>query len=863
MVDIDSIATVDDIRSVLQLLECEESQVDEELDELLHQVDELDPVWIRVITDLQLAVNQWDQRHLTPLAPKLRQSATLAAGIQKRVEELDAEKDQVHQAYGEVEQALELQRALPELRMALERGTLDQAAALVHRYLKVHSHILDSQLVTLVWAAATEDGVLDYPWWDAARGSDIPTPTASSDSPSVKNTRKLLERVRIQLAKLITSNFDQAVRDHDTKVISQCFKLFPLIQQENVGLDRYSKFLCETLHQPLATGDPSTRSGTVQRLTALFETVARAIDNHFPVVETHYGPGKMLRVMQYLQRDVDSRVNRIIELFQEDCELDRRLTEIKNYTAQISQDKASTSPVIPGKTNPLAVVGKHVLTKHAQGDTPLALARGIMDSITKTSQPGDRSAGTDTAGVLNTESVPPLVELKTLHPVVNDVAGVIQRLCLYRRFMESRAQSELEILRDADLTRSVFLDDDPRLQFDEVGLLKSGQLTSLTETIVTACITIENFILYRSVQLALGMDEAEQDNITSGWVDDVFFIVKRCLLRTLSTTHLVVIRNMVHTVEDLFNQVYIPFLLYQFQKLPSTTNPAIPLIPSVSHHGVVNLTKRMVASLPNHPEGTPSHAYADLALRNRFLIVALNNLDTSLRYTKKLIADLEQQIDPQHSLVWASHHDETVETTKKYIRGLCGVQERLSQLWSHLLEQFALLTARPTMRTILQESYRDFKYVLTDEEYMDVKNDNLFVQRFILKLDAFTGGMRKWFTESNFSVYIQHAVEYVATYWEKAVRLSKFNMLGAFCFDSDLRVIQQHLALVSSEPLRDKFTKLGQMADVLTLESPTEAKELWQTSQSTVTQYLTLTEFKNLLGNRIDFEDVSLDIAEL
>ncbi|KAJ1643865.1 Golgi transport complex subunit 4 [Dispira simplex] len=863
MVDIDSITTVDDIRSALQLLEFDESQVDEELDELLHQVDELDPFWTRVITDLQLAVNRWDQRHLTPLASKLGQSAALAAGIQERVEELDAEKDQVHQAYGEVEQALELQRALPELRVALEQGALDQAAALVHRYLKVHPHTLDSQLVTLVWTAATEEGVLDYPWWDAARGSDIPTPTASGNASSVKSVRELLERVRIQLVKLITSNFDQAVRNHDTKAISQCFKLFPLIQQENVGLDRYSKFLCEALHQPLVTGESSTRSGTVQRLTILFETVARAIDNHFPVVETHYGPGKMLRVMQYLQRDVDSRVNRIVELFQEDCELDRRLTEIKEYTAQVSQDKVSTSPVISGKTNPLVMAGKHVLTKHAQGDSPLALARGIMDSITNTSQPDNKSTDTDPTRVLNTESVSPSVELKTLHSLVNDVASVIQRLCLYRRFMESRAQSELEILRDTDLTRLVFLDDDPRLQFDEVGLLKSGQLTSLTETIVSACIIMENFILYRSVQLALGMDEAERDNITCGWADDVFFIVKRCLLRTLSTTHLVVIRNMVHTVEDLFNQVYIPFLLYQFQKLPSTTNLTMPLTPPVSHHGAVNLTKRMVAPLPSHPEGTPSHAYADLGLRNQFLIVALNNLDTSLRYMKKLIGDLEQQIDPQYSLVWASHHGETVETTKKYIRGLDGVQERLSQLWSHLLEQFALLTARPAMRTILQESYRDFKYVLTDEEYMDVKNDNLFVQRFILKLDAFTGSMRKWFTESNFNVYLQHAVDYVTTYWEKAVRLSKFNMLGAFCFDSDLRVIQQHLALVSSVPLRDKFTKLGQMADVLTLESPTEAVELWQTNQSTMTQYLSLTEFKNLLGNRIDFEDVSLDTVEL
>lgn len=50
-------------------------------------------------------------------------------------------------------------------------------------------------------------------------------------------------------------------------------------------------------------------------LTRLFENIAVIIDQHQPLVETHYGKGKMLRVIQRLQEESDIQSVTILDRF--------------------------------------------------------------------------------------------------------------------------------------------------------------------------------------------------------------------------------------------------------------------------------------------------------------------------------------------------------------------------------------------------------------------------------------------------------------------------------------------------------------------------------------------------------------------
>ncbi|KAF9079264.1 hypothetical protein BGX27_006722, partial [Mortierella sp. AM989] len=103
---------------------------------------------------------------------------------------------------------------------------------------------------------------------------------------------------------------------------------------EQVGLDKYSKFVCAIVSgkaQASLVGPPKSPTFYADTLIRLFESVAVIVDQHQPVVEKYYGPGKMLRVIQRLQEESDIRSQKILEAFEEEREIGRKVEEIKSF----------------------------------------------------------------------------------------------------------------------------------------------------------------------------------------------------------------------------------------------------------------------------------------------------------------------------------------------------------------------------------------------------------------------------------------------------------------------------------------------------------------------------------------------------
>ncbi|OMJ13271.1 Conserved oligomeric Golgi complex subunit 4, partial [Smittium culicis] len=56
-----------------------------------------------------------------------------------------------------------------------------------------------------------------------------------------------LEKNRNELTRLVTLKFDKSSSNNDNKAIIECFKLFPLLNEKGLGLEKYSKLLCQKL----------------------------------------------------------------------------------------------------------------------------------------------------------------------------------------------------------------------------------------------------------------------------------------------------------------------------------------------------------------------------------------------------------------------------------------------------------------------------------------------------------------------------------------------------------------------------------------------------------------------------------------
>jgi hypothetical protein len=66
-------------------------------------------------------------------------------------------------------------------------------------------------------------------------------------------------------------------------------------------------------------------------LTKLFEHIAQIVDGHEPLVERHYGPGMMAKVIERLQIEADVQGGIMLDTWRDERSVDRKLTDVKSY----------------------------------------------------------------------------------------------------------------------------------------------------------------------------------------------------------------------------------------------------------------------------------------------------------------------------------------------------------------------------------------------------------------------------------------------------------------------------------------------------------------------------------------------------
>ncbi len=101
----------------------------------------------------------------------------------------------------------------------------------------------------------------------------------------------------------------------------------------------YGRYVCQGVasrarnNLNAGTGGSQSKDGFfyANALTRLFEHIAQIIDGHGGLVERHYGPGKMARVIERLQVEADLQGGIILDTWSDERRVDRQLTDIKSY----------------------------------------------------------------------------------------------------------------------------------------------------------------------------------------------------------------------------------------------------------------------------------------------------------------------------------------------------------------------------------------------------------------------------------------------------------------------------------------------------------------------------------------------------
>ncbi|GAA5924274.1 hypothetical protein JCM10213_004539 [Rhodosporidiobolus nylandii] len=795
-VDPTSLLTRQDIERHLSALTAQESTLDARLNQLISSQTRL-ATQLKTLDSLKDVVGgiQGEAEHM---AREIGAVAETAERVGAKVRGLDEEQSRVKECIDMVQAVQDLKTAIASLDIAMQKQDWEAATRCVQR-----ARAIDPAIVSSGFAEAV------------VPTSDLPsTPTAT------------LAQLRSSLLETFLAAFRTAAQANDTNNINRFFKLFPMIEEEDKGLEVYAEWVAGIVRAK--TGQLSTKSQSPTHfsalLTTLFEAIALILSQHQPVVEKYYGEGKMLSVAGSLMAETDKLGLRVLANWEEERRIRKRVAEVKEHR----------------------FAGANVLKKPqargGAGTSPL-LSQGAFDG----------------AAVVPESEIDP----RETDAVITELTMMSGRWELLRRFLYGALREDepetppaqsghlaLEARPSTSAAGSTCdVEATPRLgealPVDEADLeiVEGCELgKAIAKQLKDVYIPLEMWYLRSAVERAHQMDEPDFSSapFLSSSLDDIFFIVKKTLHRIVGTAH---IDNLVATTKELravlerdVAEIWRTRMEAAFKDLAAGSSGATSLVGVGGMGGMAQLGGRAREEERERKEKEARNTY----------IIYLNNLDTAAGYTSRLLADLLASDTLPHSFFLFTELDRA-RTSLSLLR---NTEDKFRTVLKSGLDHLFNQLLRPKLRPLLSEVYKDVSYKLDEDGYADAEYRDDVRKRFVKSWDALLSGYREALTESNFNLFFATAVNVLVRPWESMIRGMKFTELGALRLDRDIRSILSFLssqASFASGSLRESFSRLQQIATLLTLDSPEEAEEVLSASGNR----LTASEVKTIWSLRV------------
>ncbi|SCZ99139.1 BZ3500_MvSof-1268-A1-R1_Chr3-1g05834 [Microbotryum saponariae] len=730
-------------------------------------------------------------------------------------------QSRVKEAIEYVQAVQDLKTSIAALDTAIEKNDWEAATRFMQR-----ASAIDPKIVASGFAEAV------------VPTSDLPqTPPAT------------LSTLRASLLKTFLESFQTAAVAGDTNNINRFFKLFPMIGEEDKGLIAYAEWVAGIVRDKAgqatgksqhtatsSTGSSPTHFSTV--LTNLFESIALIISQHQPVVEKYYGPGKMVHVASNLLTQADQLGLKTLMAWEEERRVRKKLVQVRESRFY----GLSTNPTLSGSAG-----------------GPLNLRRSAMTpSLTR---PGSPTMGGSSTPQPQLQMEDGGVDPREIDALLTETSLMSGRWQLLRRFLYGRltddddeTQPEPPSATQPKITATstnpcATTDDDsaspdtpPTLAMIEESEL--GQM--LSEKLRAVYQPLSIWYLRSSIEKAQQMDELDLNSspYLSSSLDDTFYILKKTLYRLLSTNHIETVVGMAKEIRTIVDRDVGEVWKYKMDGAFKEVNS------SSSAMAVGNVIVGGVhVNVPGGRAREEEKERKEAAARSMF-ITYLNNLDTASEYTLRMIDEMLAGEALQSSFFVEAE----LERAKVAFLGVRSLEERFKSILRSGLDTLFNQLSRLRLRPLLADVYKDISYVLNEDTFAEAEYRDDVRKRFVKGWEALLAGYRvspeQSMTPANYNLFFAHSISVLVRPWESLMRSLNFTELGALKFDKDLRSIQSYLsnqAPFSSAMMRESFSRLNQIAMVLTMESEEEADEVL----SAIGNRLTKGEVRSVWGLKI------------
>ncbi|KAF2195533.1 COG4-domain-containing protein [Zopfia rhizophila CBS 207.26] len=746
--DIFAASSVADIHATLAHLHRQEANVTQRLNDLIASQKDLSRELGRLdLLRAHLGTQVVNTRAISN--GMLSDAASTANRISSAVKRLDHEQSNVKATLEVVEQVAELKACVLGVHGSMGAPQdWETAASYLSRASKIPAEVINGSFAEEI------------------------VPTAEVPDPP----RVTLDAAAESLCGLFLREFEKAAKDGDGSRVTRFFKLFPLIGRTDVGLDAYGRYVCQGVasraRTNLNSGTPAQRKEGffyANVITKLFEHIAQIVDGHEPLVERHYGPGMMAKVIERLQIEADVQGGIALDTWHDEKAIDRKLTDIKSYAFSF-----------------------------------------LVQSFLPAQKPATGTPRSNSpANAAGRSSEDEGVNMKEVDGLLGETALMLGRWALYSRFLSAKcAPREPEDPPGIDhgLTMPHFL-------------VTSNLYKKVTHHLVEPFNIMTTFFFRRSVEKAFQLDESLSDLnlnptkllganppfITSA-VDDVMYIVNQVLQRSLATSQRAVVGSVVPTVGRVLGSDFIGMIQ---RKMRDESYPR-PVI-----QGGLPPEDKVIAFLV---------LINNLDIANDYIKRIIETQVGSQRQTSTNGPD----DTPPTSLndLFPFGHDATfVENTLKSME--LSFSAKTGELLNESIQVTFHNVLKPRIRPLLAEAFRDIDYAPSEDSGNAVQDDDadeddadLVKSRFDRGWGALIRPIKRILTPANFDRLLTVAMTYLATALEKRIRsyYGRINELGAVRLERDVAGIISAAVVGGKYGLRDSFTKCTQMTLIMNME---------------------------------------------
>ena len=740
-----SASSVAEIRAALSKLHAKDVSVTSQLDTLVASQKEIQ----RELGRLDLF-----RANLSTQASKTRalsngilsDASSTASRISSSVKRLDLEQSRVKATLTVVEQVGELKACV--LGVAGSMGApqdWETAASYLSRASKIPKEVINGSFAARIVPTA-----------------EVPDP------PSVT-----LENASESLCGLFLREFDKAVKENDGSKVTRFFKLFPLINRSDAGLDVYGRYVCQGVatraraNLNAGTGGNQSKDGFfyANALTKLFEHIAQIVAGHSSLVERHYGEGKMIRVIERLQVEADLQGGIILDTWADERKIDRLLTDVKSYAYSF-------------------LVQSFLPQQRSSAGTP------------RSNSPAPQRTSEDEA-----------VDMKQVDAVLNEMTLMLGKWSLYTQFLTEKCQIE-GATEAANKEPPAFL-------------VNSSLTQKVNAKVLVPYNTMTTFFFRRSVEKAFQLDENPSDlslnphkplknnppHISSA-IDDIMYIVSKIIQQSLATSQAQLVLNIIATLSRVMSSDFLGMIQ---RKMRDESYPKAAI----------------AGALP------PEHIIVAFIVLVNDLDVAIDYITQIISKQTQTIPDSPNAIttlfphDSDAEAVGKSLQSFTSSFTEK-------TQSLLSDAINVLFSNVMKPRLRPILLDAFRDT--DYASNAddtppSDGEDLDPETKAEQVRlRFQHGWDALTKPIARLMTEKTFASLLQLVLSYLSKLLEKRIwtYTGRINSVGAQRLERDVNAIVRTVVAGRKYELRSMFLRCMQICTVMNMEG-----EEWEEVEGT------------------------------